>query len=105
MEQPRKENEQSIRSLIDMGTKGYFPLFQPEWIQEIFHENQTKGPKLTSAEKNKAKSIMQDLVKHNTLERKKIVLHAMEEQERKVFVKAFMKMVEGKILDEKVGLQ
>lgn len=88
-----------------MGTRGYFPLFRPEWIQEIFQETDKKSPKLTSSEKNKAKQIMQNLVKHNTLERKKIVLHAMEDCERKVFVKAFMKMVEGKILDEKTGLQ
>lgn len=112
MEQPRKQNEQSIRSLIDMGVKGYFPLFRNEWIEEIFSSanDETKKSKknqhkLTGQEKEKAKSIIQRLAKHRTLERKQVVISAMDDKDRKLLVRAFMKMVEGKILDAKPGLQ
>ena len=116
MEQPRRKNEDSIRSLIDMGTRGYFPLFRPEWIEEIFSEsfastnnstpNKSKKNynRLTGQEKEKAKSIIQRLAKHRSIERKQIVISAMDENERKLLVRAFMKMVEGKILDAKPGL-
>lgn len=117
MEQPRRVNEQSIRSLIDMGTKGHFPLFRPEWIEEIYQgetsqvnekrrlNNHQKNESLTKKEKELAKRLIQRLVKHRTIERMHIVLMAMEEPQRKLFVKAFMKMVEGKILDAKPNLQ
>lgn len=110
MEQPRRKNEESIRSLIEMGTKGHFPLFAEEWVNTFFREDGTTGKKknhdkLTSREKMKAKQIIQRLAKHRTIERKKIVVMAMKDEERDLLVKAFMKMVEGRILDSKPHLQ
>lgn len=101
MELPRRKNEQSLKSLVQLGTKGFFPLFYDDWIEE---HTENRSAKLTSQEKQKARQIMQKLVKHKSIDRKRTLLLALDEYERKTFIKAFMKMVEGQILDEKPEL-
>ncbi len=101
MELPRRKNEQSLKTLVQLGTKGFFPLFYDNWIEEHFDKQSSK---LTSVEKQKAKQIMQKLVKHKSIDRKRTLLMALDENERSTFIKAFMKMVEGQILDEKPEL-
>jgi len=101
LELPRRKNEQSLKTLVQLGTKGFFPLFYDNWIEE--HAD-FKTSKLTSQEKTKARQIMQKLVKHKSIDRKRTLLLALEDKERKTFIKAFMKMVEGQILDEEPEL-
>lgn len=101
MEIPRRKNEKSMKSLVELGTKGFFPLFYDDWIEEHTHY---KSEKLSGQEKQKARQIMQKLVKHKSIDRKRTLLLALDENERMTFIKAFMKMVEGQILDEKPEL-
>ena len=101
MELPRRKNEQSLKTLVQLGTKGFFPLFYDNWIEDHFEKQYSN---LTSQEKQKAKQIMQKLVKHKSIDRKRTLLMELDENERRTFIKAFMKMVEGQILDEKPEL-
>ena len=101
MEEARRGQEKSIQQLIDLGTKGFFPLFYDTWVHDA-KGNDDKG--LTSHEKRRAKLIMQKLQKHKSIERKKTLLLSLDSKERNYFIKAFLKMVEGKILDEQPEL-
>ncbi len=88
-------DDQTLKSLVELGAKGYFPLFELSWIDEL--RNVTR--KLTGNEKVKAKQLFKRIIQHKSLDRKKTILISMPEIDRKLFVKAFLAMVEGKILD------
>jgi hypothetical protein len=89
-------NDQSFKSLIDLGTQGHFPLFDLRWLGDI---RGLEPNKLTNAEKLQAKKIIKRLAKHKTLERKKTILISLAKNERQLFIRAFLNMVEGKIID------
>lgn len=93
-------SEKSLKSLIEMGTHGHFPLFFDEWIGELGGADLN----LTEREGYKAKRILERLKEHRSIERQKIVLMGLGERERKLVVKAFLKMVETKILDKRPEL-
>ena len=88
-------NDQSLKSLIHLGTFGHYPLFEKNWVEEAFQNNK----KLTGNEKSKAKTLLKKLCDHRTIDRKKTVLFSLKDEDRRVVVKAFMKLVETKILD------
>ncbi len=94
----RKKN-QSIKSLIELGTKGYYPLLHPEWIEEVC---QLGSIQLNKEETIKAKEIMRKVVKHKTIDRKRTVLLALPHNERMLFVRAFLSMVEGKLFNDQM---
>jgi len=92
------KNDPIISSLIDLGISGHFPLFHHSWIDEIKLE---KRFRLTMMEKKLANEILKRLTKHKSLERKQIILFSLPEEQRKTFIKAFIKLVEIKILDKR----
>jgi hypothetical protein len=94
-------HDQSIKSLVELGTKGHFPLFESIWIEEAGKSTR----KLTGNEKVKAKRLLMRLAEHRGIERQKIVLHALAEVERDLVVRAFLKLVEGRVLDQRPELQ
>jgi hypothetical protein len=93
--------DKALKTWVEIGTKGHFPLFLPEWMQEI--EGHHK--KLTGNEKVKAKTLFKKICQHRTLEKQKTLLMAMNTEERCLFIKAFLKMVENKILDGSPEIQ
>jgi hypothetical protein len=95
-------DDQSIKALIELGSKGFFPLFQPEWMLEMAQDYRRQ---LSGKDRSRAKEMMGRMAKHRTIERKKIVLMAASEEDRRSFIKAFIKLVEGKILNSKWELQ
>lgn len=90
--------DQSIDSLIDLGVNGFYPLFESVWIEEILHRGTFK---LTKKDQLRAKKIMGNLSKHQNLTRKKIILRSLVKEERDIFIKTFLKLVEQRILDKK----
>jgi len=93
-------HDKSLKSLIELGALGHYPLFEPSWVQEALESNK----KLTGNEKSKAKTLLKKLCDHRTIDRKKTVLFALKPSDRKVVIKAFIKLVEGKILDKGMEL-
>ncbi|MBT3584851.1 MAG: hypothetical protein HN509_08080 [Halobacteriovoraceae bacterium] len=87
----------SFKSLIEMGTKGFYPLFDPRWLNEFSTQESNK---LNTKEKAKAKRLWQRLSKHKSIERKKTILLSLTDEDRLLFIKAFFQTVEGKILDK-----
>ena len=94
-------NDQSIKSLVKIAAQGYFPLFEPEWISETMKDKK----KLTGNEKAKAKTLFKSLTKHRSIDRKRTLIHSMNDSDRSIIVKAFMKMVENNVLDDRPELQ
>lgn len=92
---------QSIKSLVELGVNGFFPLFEDNW----FLTKEFSKKKLTGNEKAKAKKLFSKVAGHRGINRKKTILLSMSEEERSLFIRAFMKMVEIKILNSKPGLQ
>ena len=100
--------DKELKPLVELGAKGHFPLFHSTWIEEIFEDkmnSRKSSTRLTDKEKRIAKKILNRLAKHQGLDRKKTIIHALEEDERKHFIKAFLKMVESNILDRGLELQ
>ena len=92
--------EESMNALIHLGTTGHFPLFHEIWLSDP-DIKEKKFQKITGQEKARAKKLFQQVSKHRKLEHKITVLLSMNDEDRKLFVKAFFKMVEVKILDQK----
>lgn len=96
--------EESMKALIHLGTQGYYPLFHEMWLNHPGIKEK-KFQKITGLERARAKKLFLRVSKHRQLEHKKTVLQSMNEDDRILFMKAFFKLVEGKILDLKPELQ
>lgn len=94
-----KFNDESFKPLIELGTRGHFPLFLDEWL------NKVRVKSLSKTEMLKVKKLISQLSKHKSIERKKTLLFSLQETEREIFIKAFLQVVEGKLLDEKLPIQ
>ncbi len=90
-------NEQ-MKSLIELGRHGHFPLFHPTWIEEVCKE---KGKRPNKTDQKKAKEIMDQLAQHKNLDRKRTLLLSLSEGDRKLFIKEFFSLVEQSILEER----
>jgi hypothetical protein len=82
---------------------GHYPLFHESWMTR--NSLQKKNfLKITGVERARAKKLFNNVLKHRHLERKKIILLSMSDDDRDLFIKAFMNLVEGRILDQKMEL-
>lgn len=92
-----------MRALVQLGMNGHFPLFQDFWPKFI-ELKEKKFQKITGLERARAKKLFQQISKLPLLEHKKIALNSLSEDDKKLFMKAFMRLVEDKILDQKLEL-
>lgn len=92
--------EESMKALIHLGTQGHYPLFHELWMKDP-EIKEKKFQKITGVERARAKKLFLRVSKHRQLEHKKTVLLSMDNEDRILFMKAFFKLVEGKILDLK----
>lgn len=99
--QTLSRKEKSVKSLIEMGQNGHYPLFDSLWVYECFaqEESKQKGRPLSQKDKVRARKILQRLLAHRSFDRQKTALLALSSEERLLFLKTFFQMVEGKILD------
>lgn len=91
--------EESMKALIKLGTLGHYPLFQECWINDPGLKEK-RFQKITGLERARAKKLFKTVSGHRQLEHKKTVLLSMTDDDRIIFIKAFFKLVEGKILDQ-----
>ena len=95
--------EDSMKALVNLGVNGHFPLFLDVWLNDPIVKEK-RFSKITGLERAKAKKLFSRVSKHRSLEHKKVVVFSMNEEERSLFIKAFFKLVEGKILDQRPEL-
>lgn len=93
----------TIKSLVNMGVNGHLPLFDTSWINSINFDY--KAINLSDSELRKAEKLLENLGKHKCLDRQKTVLFAMKNKDRELIIKAFLTIVEDKVLDLNTHLQ
>lgn len=95
-----------LKKLIELGTQGLFPLFDDSPCNSSFEllRNPIEQSPLNLDEKKRAKALFKRLAGHRTIERQKIVIFSLPDRDKILLLKAFLKMVEGRILDEKITL-
>ena len=101
MEYQKQNNFYGIKSLIELGVHGHFPLFPQEWFLNFSLKFEEK---ISKTEKEKAQKIINRLGKHKNLNRKRTILYSLNDEERYIFLKVFFRMVEGRILNNKLEL-
>jgi hypothetical protein len=94
--------DETLKSLIKIGTKGFFPLFEDVCSKKIYD---IKSIRMTKKEKHEAKKLLTRLEKHKCLDRKKTIIHSLLDEEKEILIKAFLNLVEGQIIDERPGIQ
>ena len=91
-------SSEQMKSFIELGRKGYFPLFHQSWIEDATKD---KNQRPNKADQKKAKEIMEKIALHKNLDKKKTILLSLPDNERKIFVKEFFNLVEQSILEER----
>ena len=93
--------ESNLKTLIEIGSKGFFRLFESNWKESI------KLASSLSPTKNDIKKIKKVLYKigeYKSIERQRLAIGSLPDEERSLFIKEFVQMVEGYILDEDPNL-
>ena len=90
--------DKTIGSLVDIGTSGFFPLFHDNWLTDSMKEIGD----IDSEDKLRAKKILDRLTTHRGIDRKKTILLTLSKKDRQLFISLFFKMVENKIMDNKI---
>ena len=86
----------AVKSLIKLGASGFQPLLEVSWISQVL----TNSPSpLTSNDKLRSREIIEKLSRFKSLERKRNFIANLAEEDRKNFIRIFMKLVEGEVLD------
>jgi hypothetical protein len=94
------QEAQGLDQLIEAGSAGFFPLFYQDWIHESFSDS-TEAKRLSfSRAAETVHRVYKQIERHSSIERKKIAIQALKNEERKDFVLSFMKMVEYRTLDK-----
>ncbi len=94
------QEAQGLDQLIEAGSAGFFPLFYQDWIHESFADPSEVRKLSFSRAAETVHRVYKQIERHNTLERKKIAIQALKNEDRKDFVLSFMKMVEYRTLDK-----
>lgn len=95
----KMQEAQGLDQLIEAGSSGYLPLFYPDWISESFADLDAKKMSFSRAAET-VHRIYRQIERHQSIERKKTAIQALNMNERKDFVISFMKMVEYRALDK-----
>jgi len=88
-----------LDELIESGRSGFFPLFYPEWIKESFYQDKKMQKLEFSFAAEKVHSVYENIKRHQSLERKRTALLALKEDERREFIRCFLKVVEFRSLN------
>ena len=94
-------NSQELNNYISMAITGYYPLFESTWLME---SKTKKRMSVARANKN-VKDVFTKIARHRSSDRKKMAINLMPEDERKLFIQSFMKLVEYNTLEKSRTLQ
>jgi hypothetical protein len=94
------QEAQGLDQLIEAGSAGFFPLFYQDWILESFSDKAEVRRISFSKAAETVHRVYKQIERHQSIERKKTAIQALQNEERKDFVLSFMKMVEHRTLDK-----
>lgn len=94
------QDTQGLDHLIEAGSAGFFPLFYQDWIHESLSNLADVRSISFSRAAETVHRIYKQIERHQSIERKKTAIQAMNQIERKDFILSFLKMVEYRTLDK-----
>lgn len=94
------QQAQGLDQLIESGSAGFFPLFYQDWIHDSVSDATEMRKMSFSRAAETVHRVYKQIERHSSLERKKVAIQALENNERKDFVLSFIKMVEYRTLDK-----
>ena len=94
------QEAQGLDQLIEAGSAGFLPLFYQDWIHESFADVAEVKRMSFSRAAETVHRVYKQIERHGSIERKKVAIMALQNDERKDFVLSFMKMVEYRALDK-----
>ncbi len=97
MEINLKERDDNLKPIFNLAMKGLFLFFDSSWTSELSSTELQK--KFTQNEKAKIKKILKRISFHKSIDRQKSILLSLAKEERILFFKHIMKVVETKTLD------
>ncbi|MCB9061061.1 MAG: hypothetical protein H6622_06030 [Halobacteriovoraceae bacterium] len=93
----------TLKSLIELGSNGHFPLFMTDWLKEYF--NSDLNTPASKIQNRKIKELFRTLERYETLERKRIFMLSLECEDRFLLIREFFSQVEDYILNKSPELQ
>jgi hypothetical protein len=94
--------DNNLISLIELGMGGHFPLFQTKWLRDVGKWGELT---LSKDEQKRANRLIKRISNHKSLERKKVIMDILDEDDRDLLIRSFITTIEAKMLDEKYQLQ
>lgn len=86
----------TLKSWVELGAEGVFPLFEKSWIAEVSEEDRP----LNQQEQKQARELLERLSRHRRPEHKRELLFSLSPQERNLLVRAFLQLVERNVRDK-----
>lgn len=96
----KMQEAQGLDQLIEAGSSGYYPLFYQDWILESYSDVAEVKRMSFSRAAETVHRVYKQIERHSSIERKKVAIQALKNDERKDFVLSFIKMVEHRTLDK-----
>jgi hypothetical protein len=96
----KMQEAQGLDHLIEAGSFGHFPLFYQDWIKESMSDVTEVRRMSFSRAAETVHRVYKQIERHNSIERKKVAIQALKDDERNDFILSFIKMVEYRTLDK-----
>jgi hypothetical protein len=90
-----------MKSYINLASSGHFPLFFNEWLSEGVNHGEPLSYRVAN---RNVREVFKNLSRHRTQEKKKTALTSLADNDRKLFVKSFIKVVEHNLLKDMKSL-
>jgi DNA-nicking Smr family endonuclease len=92
-----KEINNEMKNYLNLAKTGYYPLFFSDWLNSDIKDAEPMTFRMAN---RNVREVFKKLSKHRSSERKKIALTGLEEKERKIFIRSFIKVVEHDLLKD-----
>lgn len=93
----KKPINNEMKSYINLAMSGHFPLFFNEWLEESTKDGEPLSYRVAN---RNVREVFKKLSRHRTQDKKKTALTSLEANERKIFVRSFIKVVEHNVLKD-----
>ena len=98
------KRKSDLNGLVDLAIKGHYPLFDQN-LQRQFIKIGQCPQKLSLDEKMKANIIIQRVLFHQNMENRRTILASLPAEDQRLFLSMFLRLVERKLIGEKMILQ
>lgn len=92
-----KEINNEMKNYLNLAKTGHYPLFFEDWINKDIKDGEPLSFRVAN---RNVRDVFKKLSKHRSSERKKIALTGLKDNERKIFVRSFIKVVEHNLLKD-----